>query len=243
MLGDASCPQGRWRRSPGAASSPQRYTVSDLVGAGYEEYARIFHPLISSDHTHRDTWASVARSAGKSFHPTVAWAYIARDLPSTEPAYRLEHATMVMLIRLMESSEPMPEFCCALWDGVLQSTTVPLTDPPQRGWVQDGAIRPRQAPIGTLRTAVRTYLLWRNPLAVLGRFYTAGELLPDLTTGPDLIWPSTATWAIACDVDLDSTYIGGSSKAVARVLARDEWEALAVDPDSSIARDADTINV
>jgi hypothetical protein len=59
---------------------------------------------------------------------------------------------------------------------------------------------------------------------------------------PSLWWPEDRAWCVATDIDLMTTYIGGSSEAIQALLDDDQIEALAVSDDQSVTWEADMIN-
>lgn len=59
---------------------------------------------------------------------------------------------------------------------------------------------------------------------------------------PQLIWPDDHAWLVASEIDVDSTIVGGSRALVDAVLAHPAFEAFEVQPDDSLASDADRIN-
>jgi hypothetical protein len=60
----------------------------------------------------------------------------------------------------------------------------------------------------------------------------------DGTTGfsqesPSIMWPSDRSWFVATEVDLDSTFVGGSAALIDGLLADERleaWRVLATDP-------------
>jgi hypothetical protein len=63
-----------------------------------------------------------------------------------------------------------------------------------------------------------------------------------LRNPPSLWWPADKRWCVGTDVDLMTTYVGGSSAAVESLLADDELEVLPVPENQSVTWEADTIN-
>ena len=59
---------------------------------------------------------------------------------------------------------------------------------------------------------------------------------------PSLWWPEDCAWCVATGIDLMTTYVGGSSKAMQALLDDDQIEALAVPDGQSVTWEADTIN-
>jgi hypothetical protein len=59
---------------------------------------------------------------------------------------------------------------------------------------------------------------------------------------PNLWWPDDRAWCVATEVDLVSTYIGGSRRCVQAIVDHPRLEATAVEPSDGIAYDGDAIN-
>ncbi|MEV6837823.1 hypothetical protein AB0N17_25495 [Streptomyces sp. NPDC051133] len=51
---------------------------------------------------------------------------------------------------------------------------------------------------------------------------------------PDLWWPADRAWCLGGDVDLTSTYVGGSAELIAGLLAAPDLEAHPVGPDDTV---------
>ncbi len=47
-----------------------QHWVTNLVGSGFQAYARLLHPLGQPG---APTWAEVARANGRTMHPSVQW--------------------------------------------------------------------------------------------------------------------------------------------------------------------------
>jgi hypothetical protein len=72
----------------------------------------------------------------------------------------------------------------------------------------------------------------------------ASGINPDLFTpqSPSLFWPDDHAWCVATEIDLDSTYIGGTHALVDAILADTRFESWPADPDDRIDMGADEIN-
>lgn len=80
----------------------------------------------------------------------------------------------------------------------------------------------------------RAHLLLEGPLDAALQL---GHLIEDDSADPqtpNLFWPDDHAWCCATDVDLDSTYVGGSAALVRDLLADHRLEVLAVDIDNPI---------
>jgi hypothetical protein len=59
---------------------------------------------------------------------------------------------------------------------------------------------------------------------------------------PNLWWPDDRAWCVATEIDLMSTYLGGSRGCVQAIIEHPQVEAAAVEPSDGIAADSDDIN-
>jgi hypothetical protein len=91
----------------------------------------------------------------------------------------------------------------------------------------------------------RGYLLIGGPLSAAAevchlwieeRFWFAAQ-------SPNLIWPADRAWFVASEVNFDSTLVAGTSALIEEILDSPALEAWPVAPDSSLAYDADLVNV
>lgn len=57
--------------------------------------------------------------------------------------------------------------------------------------------------------------------------------------GPEFWWPQDRSWVVTGDVDLVSTYVGGSANAAEHILGDPEIEALPVIPCARVDFHAD----
>jgi len=60
--------------------------------------------------------------------------------------------------------------------------------------------------------------------------------------GPQFVWPADHAWAVATEIDLDSTLVAGSRALVDEVLADATFEAFEVGPADSVGIDGDSVN-
>lgn len=117
------------------------------------------------------------------------------------------------------------------------------------GWIQG-------SPAGlAVRLPNRDYILLEGPLeSAMEIGWRSGELLATGCTGvefdpsdfhpqpPNLIWPEDRAWFVASEIDLDSTYVGGSADLIEALLADDRLEALPADRGQPIDAGSDQIN-
>lgn len=64
-----------------------------------------------------------------------------------------------------------------------------------------------------------------------------------LRESPNLIWPSDRRWLVASEIDLDSTFVGGSTELIETLLADRRFEAWRASPDDQIAAGSDVVNM
>ena len=101
----------------------------------------------------------------------------------------------------------------------------------------------------------RDYILFEGPLSAASELGSrSGELLsaayPELDfdpeafepQSPNLFWPQDRSWCVATEIDLDSTYVGGSQALVEALLADPRFEAMPVELGDRIDAGADEIN-
>jgi hypothetical protein len=102
----------------------------------------------------------------------------------------------------------------------------------------------------------RDYILLAGPLAAAGELgWRAGELVsaayPDRDFDPDefepqspsIFWPEDRAWCVATEVDLDSTYVGGSRRLIEALLDDPRFEAWPAELRDPIDSGGDNVNL
>jgi hypothetical protein len=86
--------------------------------------------------------------------------------------------------------------------------------------------------------------LLSGPLMGIEDFYQhcGPEASLCLRDPPSLWWPRDARWIVGTDIDLMTTYVGASSRAVEALLADERLEVLPVPDYQSVTWEADTVN-
>ena len=107
----------------------------------------------------------------------------------------------------------------------------------------DGCGRPLRVPRDLKRAqrikgVGRNYLLYQGRLEQIAGFYTNFRSKP-----PNIWWPTDRAWFVATDIDLDSTYVGGSVECIEALLGHDVLEAVPANREASVAMTADAINL
>ena len=212
----------RWltERSPGHGDFG---TVAGVAAPGFDAYARVLHPASLDERPVR--WATVAAAYGREVAPGSRWHEVAGMDPDYYnvseyglPGVWDEHpaegptppAVAQALIPVLARHTGTSEHCWyGLWHGYgrWDFGHVPTFATPEREEVLLS---------GTLAEAV-------SPVS-----------LDEFAELPDLWWPQDRAWCLGGDVDLVSTYVGGSRALIAELLAAPELETYPVAPDAPV---------
>jgi len=216
---------GSWIAIALAAAGP--HTVASLVPPVFAAYARVLHPAVSyeGDDDVDVPWAAVAALNGRTAHRlmqwpaiTGSWDYVADDdqpeLWNDSPAEgHLPVGVAARVAAVLAGHTSTPDDC---WFGV-------WTD------ARDAAV---------LLLGARGYRLVRGPLGLA----TANFAPEPAEQGPNLWFPADRSWCVVTDIDLMSSYVGGSTAAVAGLLDADGIEAWPAEPDDPVTPDSDPVN-
>jgi hypothetical protein len=88
----------------------------------------------------------------------------------------------------------------------------------------------------------RSYFLLQGPVDAameLGWMLDVSHFSPQ---SPNLFWPDDHSWCVATEIDLDSSYVGGSEALVLSLTADQELEALVAAPEDPVDSRSDEIN-
>ena len=233
--------------------------VTRTVPAGFDAYARIFHPA-DPGATAQLRWSEVAESNGRIMHALAQYAQISSSAPGrAEPAPLAD-------IQAPETGDLEPACLRSLCDVLAHHTAAPARcwfAVCEQGWgapggggqvVSSGLGSPapaiRQAPAAwqldprapAFTLPHRSYALFTGRLddaLKIGRWVTGDWFVPQ---SPNLFWPDDRSWCVASEIDFDSTLVGGSTDLIAEIVDRHDLEAWPVGPDDSLAWDGDTLN-
>lgn len=230
-------------------------SVASLVPEGFAAYARILHPSRTSV---KDTrWSDIARVTGRVVHAEVQWQHlvtppgqvIPRDQWEAESRWglpsqgSLPRQQLVQLAGLLSSFTSTPDriwFC--LWDGygdlhspgrsgallTRKGRGVRHPDPHPHPELSEGRPdRPR------LRLPGRDYLVYLGALS---------GVAPWRWKGPNLWWPDDRAWFVTSEIDLVSTYVGGSAALVHALGVVPGLEVLPVPIDAAVNPSDDPVN-
>ena len=222
---------GRWI----AEAVRGRTGVTGLVPPVFSAYARVFHPAVryAGDDDVDVTWAAVADVNGTLAHPLMQW-------PAVTGGWEFLH----------EDSQP------PTWDGAPAEGHLPVgvaarlaavlarhTGTPEDCWFGrwDGFGFDDAALAGAPRLRLAGS---RDVVLVRGAVVDAvRNLAPEPhEQSANLWWPADRAWCVATDVDLMSTYVGGSAACIAEVLAAEGVEAAPAQPEDAVGWREDPVN-
>lgn len=104
------------------------------------------------------------------------------------------------------------------------------------GWGALAACTADDAP--RLELPSRRMLLLAGPLSAA----TAPLTPPPVDQSANLWWPEDRSWCVVTDIDLMTTYIGGSDECIAQLVTDRDLEIMPVTPDQRVTWDSDKIN-
>ncbi|MEU9337696.1 hypothetical protein AB0D49_31790 [Streptomyces sp. NPDC048290] len=198
-------------------------TVAGVAAPGFPAYARLLHPAELAGQP--VPWTAVAAARGRPLTAATCWHELVgkdRDHLHTDdgglPGVWDEHP----------AEGPTP---AALAHAVLP-VLARHTTTPDRCWfgLWDGYGRRNFDGVPTFTTPGREEILLSGPLTDVTS--PVGE--DEFTELPDLWWPEDTAWIVGGDVDLVSTYVGGSHALIADLLATPGVEALPVQPGAPV---------
>ncbi len=220
-----------------------RKLVGSILPGGFDAYVRILHTPSEGG----STWRAVAEANGRELRALSQWEDIAPSAPtSMEGALRPGH--LAALVPRLRAATSTPEHCWfAVWHGFgdlysPQHGPVAMISrdgdaPPEPGWT---APRFDLSRAPTFATPQREYYLLTGPVEAVGdvkdacSWRPAGSVLADTLT-PNLWWPNDHAWFVATEIDLPSTYVGGSEQLVQSIVDSSDLEAFRVDAEGGYA--------
>ena len=220
--------------------------VEALLPRGYAAYARLFHPAMTQD-DQQVRWSTVAEWSGKIHHRLMSFegisvpkpGYGSTDRPWADDPWkgRMEPEDIVALSRFLSDFTSTPEqYFFAVWDGYGSFSVggSALMTP-------SGGI-PLLPPMGVekaqrIKGVAREYLLYSGPPTFIDFLDFSG------LDGPNIWWPADRSWCVSTDIDLDSTYVGGSEECIERLLSHPSLEVLRTTSDAPVYMAADTVNL
>jgi hypothetical protein len=198
-------------------------TVGALVPAVFEAYARIFHPAIryAGDDDVEVPWSEVAAHNGTAASPLMQWVALTRGPVDNQPPLwddgpsegHLPVAVARRLVEVLTRHTATPEHCVfGRWDGF--GYDLPSPEVPPRLLLRGG----------------------RDVVLVRGAI---GDATRNLAPEPheqsaNLWWPADRSWCVVTDIDLVSTYVGGTRACVDDLLTTSGLETAPAFPGDRI---------
>lgn len=245
------------------------YTVGSIVPPVFDAYARVFHPASrgSGEDEVSVRWADVAAANGRVMHPAAEWGSITGSsgyqynstqpgLWDTEPSTGNLPAAIAQRLAavLSEHTDDASHGSFGIWEGwgAPMSMFFFSEDTPEK--IQQRAQEAFDAEVAAWRGLIesaasfqvphRKMHLLRGRLVAIEDFYERydGPSSLCLRNPPSLWWPADRRWCVSTDIDLMTTYVGGSTTAIEALLADDQLEVLPVPDNQSVTWEADTIN-
>lgn len=226
-------------------------SVTCQVPKGYEAYARVFHPAFDGD-LKPLSWIDTADALGTTAHPEMQWYALLgfSDAGQLRAIYEPESWIGSKGIRC---DPPTGGMDLAMLD-VLCRILARYTEDVEhsffglctiQGWLD--SIPPNELkPFLTLP-------MGRDYIVLAGRLASVDQISREWfglhhgdqarREAPNLIWSADRSWLVASEVDFDSTLIGGSAELIEAIVGSPEIESFRVEPSTSLAEDADKVNL
>ncbi|WP_285440345.1 hypothetical protein [Streptomyces sp. Caat 7-52] len=198
-------------------------TVAAIAAPGFPAYARILHPARLDERPVR--WSTVAAAHGTRATPLTRW----HEVIGTDQDFvnRSDLGLTGVWDEHPEEGPTPPEVARALLPVLARHTGTP-----DRCWfgLWCGYGRWDFGRFPTFETPGRDEVL------LAGRLEDAVSpvSLDEFAQLPDLWWPQDHAWCLGGDVDLVSTYVGGSPELIADLLAAPDLETHPVGPDDLV---------
>jgi hypothetical protein len=201
--------------------------VGAIVPAGFDAYARVFHEAApATGFGPAVRWSDVAASTGRIAHPLMEWHRIVTPAPGSDrppwdpgdgaPIEEPSRELVDELAALLGDFTSTPQDCWfCRWEGY-------------GGEHEDGA---------QVKLPDRDYVLSFGPVDAVTSFDLDGHWRP-----PNIWWPEDRAWCVASEVDLLTTYVGGSAPCIERLLSSRQLEAMRTSSDARVDYEADVLN-
>jgi hypothetical protein len=207
------------------------HVVGSLVPAGFEAHARVFHPAVRyvGDDDLAVRWAEVAVANRTVAHPVMEWGSLTGSMDF------FEDADQSPLWDQAPARGHLPVGVAEILVAVLSRHTGTPHDVYFGVWSGFGFIA-GDAPL--LELPAREHWLVRGPIELA----TANMAEEPSEQSVSLWWPADRAWFVATDIDLVTTFVGGSAACVADLVTHPGLEAAPVPADQRFTWDADTLN-
>src|SRR6476659_6257926 len=189
--------------------------VASLVPGRFESYVRILHPARTADGK-PVRWSEIAATEGRKIDASTNW-YQTPEIQSSGNIFGLDweggapdsslwdNGLSAVCRLLGEDLSPGEEVYFGLWNGWGPKEYSEL-------WRQIEKRPGNTLPplFSDIPFAGRDYFLLKGPLSAAEEMVD-NELVME---SPHYIWPANRQWLLVNDMDLDSTYVGGSKSLV-----------------------------
>jgi hypothetical protein len=206
-------------------------SVVSFVPAGFEAYGRVFHPAWRHEPDTPVLWREVAQANGRLAHRGMQWPSITGEhldgyrhpqpgIWDREPDEgSLPRELAPALVSVLSRHTGNPERCWfAVWEG----------------W---GCLAFDRAAVPAFEIPNRRLLLFVGPITAVGT-----SLCESYFQSPSIWWPDDRAWCVETEVDAMSTYVGGTSECIAELGARNDLEAMTVEPSDGVMWASDQLN-
>jgi hypothetical protein len=209
------------------------HTVASLVPPVFAAYARVFHPAVryvGDDDVHVP-WTEVAATNGTLAHPAMEWGSITGSMDY------FGEDNQTPLWDDAPARGHLPEQVARRMATVLRRhTTTP--DDCFFGVPADFGFLPPGTPTIPRSQGHRQHALVRGPVELAA----ANMADEPWEQSAGIWWPADRAWFVTTDIDLVTTYVGGSRACIAGLAADPELEVAQVPPGQRVTWDADTVN-
>ena len=202
--------------------------VNGYVPAGFERYARILHPgwRIEKGKKTPVRWADTAKFTGRPFHRLSHWPEISGMPLIDGPAVDLIVNAGGVVIDYPDEGK-LPEVVAEPLRDILAQHVPPGESCWFGVWIGFGCdYKPEIPPTLSINTGDREWDLFKGPVEAVGF-----QFFPRADYTANVIWPDGRTWFVGTDIDLDTTYIGGSAELIDELLGAQGLEAVEAYPD------------
>lgn len=226
--------------SPGAWVAPAlrpfgEHVVGSLVPRFFDAYARVFHPAVRyvGDDDIEVPWSEVAAANRTVAHPVMEWGSLTGSMDF------FEDADQSPLWDQAPARGHLPVGVAEALVEVLRGHTGTPDDVFFGVWSGFGfVVGPPAVTAPALALPGRDHWLLRGPIDL-----AASNMAEEPSEqSASLWWPADRAWFVATDIDLVTTFVGGSAACIADVLACPALEAARVPVDQRFTWDADTVN-
>ncbi|MGP9661289.1 hypothetical protein [Arthrobacter sp. AOP36-C1-22] len=251
---------------------PPATTAAAQIPAGFDAYARIFHPASDED-GNPVRWADIALERGTVLHAGAQFSAVSgiddTGMAWTEDAWDGEApagdglpATDLAAVAEIISRHAGPEVYLGLWDGyafIRGGDAVEVLAADEAA--ADPATAQREALLREeLKRPAFSARVLEGPKLEIGpegyrSYYLFSGSLEDLASplwkegtgfserqAPDLAWGADRSWMFSTELFEDSTIIGGGAELIDELCRDRRFEARAITLDTDLGADGDRIN-